>query len=558
MRYAQSLKLWKTIAKPKKSLLFWQFLTDVIPALLELFLTILSANLIGSLSVFDYYSAKQFLIYSIATLSICFLFWNINYFLYPKQLRHIYSTINLKIFDKILKTNNHSLRHASKEKMINIIGSNLLTLAEFSNTFSKKITHLLSSLISLAIIFYYNTFLGLFCVFTALSSFLLYSLFTALRSKQINRLQESKDELLEFFGNAVDGRNLFADPNIVSKFKEKYLSSVKNISKNHKKEHLLDLLSEKYIYFFWTTLILVITFYLIGLIQNYNLSLTTFLIISPYLSSSILNFFNFLSLFSDLSNATIAAQRMKTILDMDEKELIEFGKNCTDAIDGSIHFNNVSYSNTQKNYSEIFGNLKETSFKLPPNQCTLFQGLKGCGKRSIFYMLKREIKPTTGTITLDNINIYDFDKETFSNNISFATRSPYFFNDTIINNMKYVNKDIKQIKNVFKFLNISDNIYNLPSKLETNLIKDKDLLSSYVIFMLGLARCLLTSSEIIMIYELPIGITQSELLNIKKCFQKIKKNHNIIIFSATNHFPDLVDNHFSVENGTVKKIAGDE
>ena len=87
-------------------------------------------------------------------------------------------------------------------------------------------------------------------------------------------------------------------------------------------------------------------------------------------------------------------------------------------------------------------------------------------------MLRRKIRPSTGTITFDTINIYDFDKYTYINNLSYTTSSPYFFNDSIINNLKYVSKNIKQIKDVLRKLNIYNIIEELPEKFNTNVLKD--------------------------------------------------------------------------------------
>ena len=53
-------------------------------------------------------------------------------------------------------------------------------------------------------------------------------------------------------------------------------------------------------------------------------------------------------------------------------------------------------------------------------------------------LLRRAIRPDNGTITFDTINIYDFDIETYKHNISYVTNKPYFFNDTILQNLKYV------------------------------------------------------------------------------------------------------------------------
>ena len=235
---------------------------------------------------------------------------------------------------------------------------------------------------------------------------------------------------------------------------------------------------------------------------------------------------------------------------MNDKDIIEFGKNYTQSINGSISFTNVSY-NEDKN-KNIFGIIKKTSFNIKPQNIVLFEGKKGCGKRAIFYMLRREIRPSTGTITFDTINIYDFEKDVYSTNLSYVTRKPYFFNDSILSNLKYIEKNHKKIRNLLKYLKIYDDILNLPNGIETNITQSPESLNNYLLFMIGLARSLLTNSEIILIYEFPIGLTHKEQDNIRRIITNLKKTKTIIIFCATNFSFLKYDQHFIIENGNVE------
>jgi len=170
-------------------------------------------------------------------------------------------------------------------------------------------------------------------------------------------------------------------------------------------------------------------------------------------------------------------------------------------------------------------------------------------------MLRRKIKPSTGTITFDTINIYDFDKQTYISNISYTNSSPYFFNDSIINNLKYINKNIRTIKNVTRFLNIDTIIESLPKGYNTNLLKDKDLISTYLYFMIGLARSILSNSEILCIYEFPISLNRDEVNNLKNILQTYKKHHTILIFCAINPLGEIIDEQINIENGNVKQVT---
>ena len=168
-------------------------------------------------------------------------------------------------------------------------------------------------------------------------------------------------------------------------------------------------------------------------------------------------------------------------------------------------------------------------------------------------MLRRKIRPSTGTITFDTINIYDFDKYTYINNLSYTTSSPYFFNDSIINNLKYVSKNIKQIKDVLRKLNIYNIIEELPEKFNTNVLKDKTIISSYLKFMLGFARAIISKSEILCIYEIPHDLSNDELKNIKNSIIKFSKTKTMIIFTASDLLDSICSDFINISDGCVNK-----
>ena len=238
---------------------------------------------------------------------------------------------------------------------------------------------------------------------------------------------------------------------------------------------------------------------------------------------------------------------------MSRKDIIEFGNNSTNKIEGAITFSNVSYSSSDK-IDKSLNSIRILNTQIKKSDIVLFQGLRDCGKRALFYMLRRAIRPDNGTITFDTINIYDFDIDTYKHNISYVTNKPYFFNDSILENLKYVEPSRKKIIKVCKLLGIHDTIQALPEKYDTNLTTNPKALNDKDRFLLGLARALLTESEIFMIYEFPIGLTQKEQNIIKEILLNLKSHRTIIIFSAENKVNDIIDKHYYIKNGVVEEL----
>jgi len=107
-----------------------------------------------------------------------------------------------------------------------------------------------------------------------------------------------------------------------------------------------------------------------------------------------------------------------------------------------------------------------------------------------------------------------------------------------------------------KDFDLHNTILSLPNGYQTSQSQFSSQLTSFQIFLIGLARSVLTKSEIIAIYEIPVGLSKDECVKLNKILNNLKKERTILIFSATNSFTNNLNNHFIVESGhlTIKKV----
>ena len=547
------IKRWWSVSNPSKTLLFFQSLTAIIPAILTVVAAVPAANAITSITIADYNSTIKWLCIVFLIDLIKQISWTIQYRSAINQLGYVYPRIQEQLFLKIFNADDQNFKYTSKEKMINTITNNITVLSDFCDQIAHKLSYLFQAITTLVIIFTTNCLIGfLITAIAIIVYFILNALNSAIGKKSLD-IQEERDSLTETFADFVDGRVLSTDLNLSTNLHEKYFNKVDTLVKHYKKRNKLQSIRDQWVYIAYTFVILIATIYLVKLVEDNSLTVTIYLVITPYLTSAITRMKDFFAIFNDLQNANISALRVKTLLDMSEKDMIEFGNNSTDKIDGAITFSNVSYSSDDK-LDKSLNSIRTFNAQIKKHDIVLFQGLKSCGKRALFYMLRRAIRPDNGTVTFDTINIYDFDIETYKHNISYVTNKPYFFNDTILENLKYVESNKKKIFKICKELKIHETIMNLPEKYETNIITNPKSLSDKDKFMLGLARALLTESEIFMIYEFPIGLTQPEQEIIKQTLLTLKKQRTIIIFSAENKVNDIINRHFYIKNGNIEEL----
>ena len=198
-------------------------------------------------------------------------------------------------------------------------------------------------------------------------------------------------------------------------------------------------------------------------------------------------------------------------------ENIKFTKN--------IQIQNVSFSyNSKKIISDL-------SLSVNIGDLVGIFGDSGSGKSTIINILTGLLTPQSGNILIDGKKI---NKNYIISNLSIVTQSPFFVNDSIINNLCF-GKKIEQmsfikIERILKIVELSDVIKKLDSKLNAIIGESGNLLSGGQLQRLGIARALYRDSEILILDEATNALDiNSQDRIIKNIFENYKNKLIIII-----------------------------
>lgn len=546
-------KNWWCVAKPSKGIFWGQFITAAIANVLHTLATIPAAKVITSLTEAKYAGfdgAYFWLVVGFSLLLLRNIFWHVNFLLFPKQIRHVYMQAQRGILSKIFAADEKSLKINSKEKIINTIASNIYNCGEFADFVTYKSAYLFRALITLVIVLTTNWMIGL--VLIAINVVIFFILRVIYRHMGIasREIATNKDAIFEGFSDIVDSRVISNDLNINEMLQKDYEDRSELLMKSYKKKNLLKSYRDNWIFVVWNLIIMVATIYLVNLVKADTMTLTLYLIITPYMTTAIDYFVAFYNVFYDLENVNVSTLRLATIYSMSENELVEFGENTTDKIEGKVQFYDVTYDPSKR--LEGCSVIKDVSLLVKEGEIALIQGARQSGKRTLFYLLRRAIKPCSGMVTIGDINIYDYERKSYVHNMSYVTSTPYFFNSSIMGNLKYIEQNEKKVKKVCKDLGIYDTIEALPNGFDTNMTTEKESISEFLTFMIGLARVVLSKSEVVMVYEFP-RLASEEQAILKQKLLQLKKGRSIIIFSANNSAADIADKHFIMERGSIRK-----
>lgn len=136
--------------------------------------------------------------------------------------------------------------------------------------------------------------------------------------------------------------------------------------------------------------------------------------------------------------AASALTRVKELFDLASHEEDEKRTTRLSAVNGEIEFKNVSFS-----YDHKKDVLRDISFKINPGEKVAFMGPNGSGKSTIIKLILGLYNTHRGEIMIDGYNINSIVIATLRDKISTVTQNIFLFNDSIKNNIRYSNPDVR-------------------------------------------------------------------------------------------------------------------
>lgn len=139
-----------------------------------------------------------------------------------------------------------------------------------------------------------------------------------------------------------------------------------------------------------------------------------------------------------LSRNNASAKKIFEIMDREPeiKSKREAYKN--EAIKGNISFNNVTF----KYNDELV--LKNINLEIKAGSTVAIMGTTGSGKSTLVNLIGRYYDLSEGSIKIDDIDIKDYDLDFLRKNMSIVPQDTFLFSDTIMNNIKFSNKNAEE------------------------------------------------------------------------------------------------------------------
>jgi len=133
-----------------------------------------------------------------------------------------------------------------------------------------------------------------------------------------------------------------------------------------------------------------------------------------------------------MSTGLVSFGRVEKVISEDREPLTEGVFSPPDSVQGEIIFQEVGFR-----YDEDSSALEEISFHCKPGQVVALLGPTGSGKTTLVNLLPRFYEYTSGSLTLDGVELHNYPRRFLRQQIGIVEQEPFLFSRTIRENITY-------------------------------------------------------------------------------------------------------------------------
>lgn len=542
-RYYLIVKKFFSFGANNKKLLFHLFFSAFLRSLSLLLIPFTASMIVKYAAISDFNRAIIWILIFLISSLIYVLFHHYNFVAYSNSSIFTHNKLQQLILNKVTTYDENFSKEISTPYIVNTAFNDVGNVMKIPDITFDAIAEAINIIVAIAILMKVNFIIGLLSLVLNIIS--LYTSAKNMEKKEFYLAGQRKyqDSISGLMGQIIDGNKEIKSFNMkddISGYLENYK---KQWRKNYFKKRKYN--DNVYVFVpailgFGKILIYLISIYLI-LGDKYNVA--TLVLIIGYYENIQTEFSKFFNKLNDISGNTTRVDRIYKILNYKTKNMLDFGKNDNDMINGKIEFKNVSFTYEKQ---EV---IKNVSFKIQPKSFIAIVGKSGSGKSTIFRLLLRLYKANQGDILLDNENIYEYSKDVYSSNVAIVTQKPFIFDMSIRENLSLVDSNHQHQIEACKRAGIHDYIMSLKDGYNTKMISDAENISSGQKQLIALARTLLSKSEVLLFDEVTSTLDINTSKKIMKILKDLKKDHTILMITHKPQLMKLADEIIVIDHG---------
>jgi len=251
---------------------------------------------------------------------------------------------------------------------------------------------------------------------------------------------------------------------------------------------------------------------------------------------------------SEIQKAISACNSLFDILDLEIEK--NSGTYLTDKVKGKITFDAINF--TYPTASErLINNL---SFEAQAGETIALVGRSGSGKSTIASLLTRFYEIESGSISIDDVVINDYDLKNLRSHIALVSQNVHLFNDTIAANIAYggiENVTREQIIAAAEKANALEFIENMDNGFDTVVGENGSMLSGGQRQRLAIARALLQDAPILILDEATSALDAESEQKVQQAIDALKKDRTSLVIAHRLTTIESADRILVIDEGNI-------
>ncbi|MCC7359100.1 MAG: ABC transporter ATP-binding protein [Anaerolineales bacterium] len=229
------------------------------------------------------------------------------------------------------------------------------------------------------------------------------------------------------------------------------------------------------------------------------------------------------------STGLVSYERVMTVLREAREPLDEGDYQPAGDVAGAVTFDHVSFE-----YEEQLPVLRDVSFSCAPGQVVALLGATGSGKTSLVNLLPRFYEATSGTITLDGVDLRRFPRRYLRRQIGIVQQEPFLFSRSLRENIAYgVGRAVTQaeIETAARAAAIHEAIVAFPRGYDTIVGEKGVTLSGGQKQRVAIARTLLKNPRILIMDDSTSAVDTETEAEIRAALDQLAQNRTTFIIA---------------------------
>jgi len=254
-------------------------------------------------------------------------------------------------------------------------------------------------------------------------------------------------------------------------------------------------------------------------------------------------------LYSMSISAMASAERIYEIIDLEEDVKNPKISQPVDLNSVHIEFQNVSFR-YKEDSADI---LKNFNLTIRNNETIALVGETGSGKTTIATLLARFYDVSDGEISINGINIKNYNQDELHSNMGIVLQEGYLFSGSILENLKFRNPQLRDdaVYDFCKKLGIHDMVASLPNSYQTLVGEGGHAVSHGQRQLISLTRALITNPKLMIFDEATSSIDVLTESILTKAIEKISKSTTTIIIAHRLSTVKNADRILVIGNGGI-------